>query len=191
MYNESTNACSNVMDGSLPGKCASMVFPYVSMQSSNPKVYAQSEGLENGTLFPGLNLPFHKEIQSRLNCSNTALCELMALDFAVVELGLYLDTHKEDQEEGSRKMAKSHSAYQQARQAFHTKAFAGLQQGKQFGSPSGSLDYQVGDRVRHVKFGDGTVINIVEGGRDYEVTVDFDGPGTKKMFAAFARLQKI
>ena len=98
MYNESTNACSNVMDGSLPGKCASMVFPYVSMQSSNPKVYAQSEGLENGTLFPGLNLPFHKEIQSRLNCSNTALCELMALDFAVVELGLYLDTHKEDQE---------------------------------------------------------------------------------------------
>ena len=99
--------------------------------------------------------------------------------------------HKEDQEEGSRKMAKSHSAYQQARQAFHTKAFAGLQQGKQFGSPSGSLDYQVGDRVRHVKFGDGTVINIVEGGRDYEVTVDFDGPGTKKMFAAFARLQKI
>lgn len=99
--------------------------------------------------------------------------------------------HKEDQEEGSRKMAKSHSAYQQARQTFHTKAFAGLQQGKQFGSPSGSLDYQVGDRVRHVKFGDGTVINIVEGGRDYEVTVDFDGPGTKKMFAAFARLQKI
>lgn len=98
MYNESTNACGNVMDGSLPGKCASMVFPYVSMQSSNPKVYAQSEGLENGTLFPGLNLPFHKEIQSRLNCSNTALCELMALDFAVVELGLYLDTHKEDQE---------------------------------------------------------------------------------------------
>ena len=99
--------------------------------------------------------------------------------------------HKEDQEEGSRKMAKSHSAYQQARQAFHTKAFAGLQQGKQFGSPSGSLDYQVGDRVRHVKFGDGTVTSIVEGGRDYEVTVDFDGPGTKKMFAAFARLQKI
>ena len=54
-----------------------------------------------------------------------------------------------------------------------------------------SLDYQVGDRVRHVKFGDGTVTAIVEGGRDYEVTVDFDGPGTKKMFAAFAKLQKI
>ncbi|QDW74577.1 DNA helicase PcrA [Lachnospiraceae bacterium KGMB03038] len=83
------------------------------------------------------------------------------------------------------------SAYQQARQAFHTKAFAGVKQGKQFGSPAGHLDYQEGDRVRHVKFGDGTVTAIVEGGRDYEVTVDFDGPGTKKMFAAFAKLVKI
>ena len=49
----------------------------------------------------------------------------------------------------------------------------------------------MGDRVRHVKFGEGTVTAMVEGGRDYEVTVDFDGPGTKKMFAAFAKLQKI
>lgn len=49
----------------------------------------------------------------------------------------------------------------------------------------------VGDRVRHIKFGEGTVLSIVEGGRDYEVTVNFDGPGTKKMFAAFAKLQKI
>ncbi len=98
MYNESANICSNVMDGNLPGNCASLVFPYIPMQSSNPKVYGQSEGLENGTLFPGLNLPFHKEIQSRLNCNNAPLCELMALDFAVAELGLYLDTHKEDQE---------------------------------------------------------------------------------------------
>ena len=39
--------------------------------------------------------------------------------------------------------------------------------------------------------GVGIVTDIVDGGRDYEVTVDFDGPGTKKMFAAFARLQKV
>lgn len=97
MYNESTNACG-VMDGSLPGQCASLVFPYVPMQSSNPKIYGETEGLENGTLFPGLNLPFQKEIQARLNCNNAPLCELMALDFAVTELGLYLDTHKDDQE---------------------------------------------------------------------------------------------
>ena len=97
MYNETTSTCG-AMDGTLPGKCAGMVFPYVPMQSSSPKVYTQAEGLENGTLFPGLDLPFQKEIKSRLNCSNTALCELMALDFAVAELGLYLDTHKDDQE---------------------------------------------------------------------------------------------
>ena len=49
----------------------------------------------------------------------------------------------------------------------------------------------MGDTVRHIKFGIGIVKDIVDGGRDYEVTVDFDGPGTKKMFAAFARLQKV
>ena len=54
-----------------------------------------------------------------------------------------------------------------------------------------SLDYEVGDRVRHIKFGDGEVRAIVEGGRDYEVTVDFDKAGTKKMFASFAKLKKI
>ena len=58
-------------------------------------------------------------------------------------------------------------------------------------SPNLKLPYGVGDRVRHIKFGEGTVTAITEGGRDYEVTVDFDGPGTKKMFAAFARLQKV
>ena len=97
MYNEQTTS-GDVLNGTLPGKTAGMVFPYVPMQSNSPKVYAQAEGLENGTLFPGLDLPFHKEIKSRLNCSNAALCELMALDFAVAELGLYLDTHKDDQE---------------------------------------------------------------------------------------------
>ena len=56
---------------------------------------------------------------------------------------------------------------------------------------SGGLDYGVGDRVRHVKFGDGEVKAVVEGGRDYEVTVDFDKAGTKKMFASFAKLKKI
>ena len=54
-----------------------------------------------------------------------------------------------------------------------------------------SLDYGVGDRVRHIKFGDGEVMAIVEGGRDYEVTVDFDKAGTKKMFASFAKLKKL
>ena len=51
--------------------------------------------------------------------------------------------------------------------------------------------YDVGDRVRHIKFGDGEVMAIVAGGRDYEVTVDFDKAGTRKMFASFAKLKKI
>ena len=84
------------------------------------------------------------------------------------------------------------NAYQQAKQAFKTKAFSTAAPVKQFGSPSDKgLNYGVGDRVRHMKFGEGTVTNIVQGGRDFEVTVDFDGPGTKKMFAMFAKLQKI
>ena len=62
---------------------------------------------------------------------------------------------------------------------------------RDFGSAGGALFYQVGDRVRHIKFGDGEVMAIVSGGRDYEVTVDFDKVGTKKMFASFAKLKKI
>lgn len=51
--------------------------------------------------------------------------------------------------------------------------------------------YDVGDRVRHVKFGEGMVTQITEGGRDYEVTVEFDSVGVKKMFAMFAKLERI
>ena len=54
-----------------------------------------------------------------------------------------------------------------------------------------SLDYEVGDTVRHIKFGVGIVKEIVEGGRDYEVTVEFDKVGVKKMFASFAKLKKM
>lgn len=53
------------------------------------------------------------------------------------------------------------------------------------------LYYTVGDRVRHMRFGEGEVVDINEGGRDYEVTVEFDTAGRKKMFASFAKLQKL
>ncbi len=98
---------------------------------------------------------------------------------------------EKEPEESHRQMQKR-NIYTQAKQAFQTKVYAAAKPAKQFGSPSGhNLSYEVGDRVRHVKFGEGTVTGIIEGGRDYEVTVDFDGPGTKKMFAAFAKLQKV
>ena len=54
-----------------------------------------------------------------------------------------------------------------------------------------SLPYQVGDRVSHIKFGEGTVTAIDQGGKDYEVSVDFDDFGIKKMMATFAKLEKI
>lgn len=54
-----------------------------------------------------------------------------------------------------------------------------------------SLDYGEGDRVRHIKFGEGTVQSVKDGGRDFEVTVEFDRAGVKKMFASFAKLQKV
>lgn len=63
---------------------------------------------------------------------------------------------------------------------------------KNFGSGSAKpLDYGVGDTVLHVKFGTGIVTDIVSGGRDYEVTVDFPNYGTKKMLSAFANLKKL
>lgn len=90
------------------------------------------------------------------------------------------------------------SAYIQAKQSFQAKPFGGAvsyassKPVKSFGSPAGEgPGYGVGDRVHHIKFGDGTVTNLVSGGRDYEVTVDFDTAGVKKMFALFAKLKKI
>ena len=53
------------------------------------------------------------------------------------------------------------------------------------------LDYGVGDRVKHIRFGEGTVLEITEGAKDYEVRVNFDMEGVKKLFASFAKLQKV
>jgi DNA helicase-2/ATP-dependent DNA helicase PcrA len=79
------------------------------------------------------------------------------------------------------------TAYIQAKQAFQAKAF----EPKQYKvTKADKLEYGVGDRVKHIKFGAGTVENIVEGGKDYEVTVNFDRAGVKKMFAAFAKLKR-
>ena len=72
------------------------------------------------------------------------------------------------------------------------KPFSALTKGSQLtAQKSDSLAYGVGDRVRHVKFGEGTVLDIKEGGRDFEVTVEFDTAGVRKMFAMFAKLAKI
>ena len=80
------------------------------------------------------------------------------------------------------------SVYAAMKQAFREKP----QQAKTFSAQKATkLDYEVGDTVRHIKFGVGIVTDIVDGGRDYEVTVNFDQAGTKKMFASFAKLKKL
>lgn len=80
------------------------------------------------------------------------------------------------------------SVYAAMKQAFREKP----QQAKTFSAQKATkLDYEIGDTVRHIKFGVGIVTDIVDGGRDYEVTVNFDQAGTKKMFASFAKLKKL
>ncbi len=85
------------------------------------------------------------------------------------------------------------SSRQIARSAFNAapSAFSSGFKKRSLAESAKAPDYGVGDRVLHFKFGEGTVKDIVNGGRDYEVTVDFDNSGTKKMFAGFAKLKKL
>ena len=92
----------------------------------------------------------------------------------------------------ARPFASQFSASQSSGKTTGKQPFSSLQKGSQIlAGKSGSLSYQVGDRVRHTKFGEGTVLEIKVGGRDYEVTVEFDSAGVRKMFAMFARLVKV
>ena len=102
----------------------------------------------------------------------------------LVELGTTIQEHKPSMQE----TPAPKNSYMQMRQTFRAKPF----EAQNFKvTKAASLDYGVGDTVRHIKFGVGIVRDIVEGGRDYEVTVDFDKVGVKKMFAGFAKLKKI
>ena len=110
-----------------------------------------------------------------------------------------IDTGNKKIEEGTEVPVQN--TYSHAKQAFRAQPFAAvsgkqpfsaLQKGSQLtAEKGGNLSYGVGDRVRHVKFGEGTVLEIKEGGRDYEVTVEFDNAGVRKMFAMFAKLVKL
>ena len=82
--------------GPLPS-CAPLAVPYVPFQQEGAQRYGQNEALANGTLFPGLNLPFHLKAESS-PVPDTPLSELQALEFVIAELGLYLDTHQNDTE---------------------------------------------------------------------------------------------
>ena len=100
--------------------------------------------------------------------------------------GQYLDTEQRVSEQRVVKTTERPAKYQY-----------GAKAGKPYNlsdfkvKPVGELDYQVGDRVKHIKFGVGTVLEITKGGRDFEVAVEFDRVGRKKMFASFAKLKKV
>lgn len=83
-------------NGYMPS-CAPLAVPYVPFQQEGEKKYDKSEALAQGTIFPGLNLPFHLQVKGK-EVAKTPLSELQALSFVVIELGLYLDTHQDDQE---------------------------------------------------------------------------------------------
>lgn len=93
--NTKEETCENGL-GTIPG-CLPLAVPFVAGQGSSPKQYEKEKALENGTLFPDLNLPFHLKINAPA-LADTPLNQLRALDFVVLELGLYLDTHPDDTE---------------------------------------------------------------------------------------------
>ena len=99
MYTEKPNENRPNQGGNGSGNCQmALAFPYIAMQGENTPRYDNAKALERGTLFPGLDLPFHAELKTRFPAINQALSELMALDFAIDELGLYLTTHQDDKE---------------------------------------------------------------------------------------------
>lgn len=82
--------------GKLPAM-APLANPYVPFQQENPPVYEAKKGIVRGTLFPGLDLPFMGIINQK-ELPSTQLAELQTMAFAIQELALYLDTHREDLE---------------------------------------------------------------------------------------------
>ncbi len=83
-------------EGRLPAM-APLANPYVPFQLENPPRYEARKGLVRGTLFPGLDLPFMGMVNEKEK-NVTCMTELQALAFAVQELALYLDTHRDDRE---------------------------------------------------------------------------------------------
>lgn len=81
--------------GHLPAK-APLAIPYVPFQGENPPQYSPETGLTRGTIFPGLDLPWWNTVNKSNPADGTLLGRVMALEFAVDELQLYLDTHPED-----------------------------------------------------------------------------------------------
>ena len=103
------NASRDGFEGRLPAT-APLANPYVPFQMDGPPKYEARKAIIKGTLFPGLELPFMGMVNQN-ELPVTPKTELQVLAFAIQELALYLDTHKEDQE--------ALDLYQQYQQMYH------------------------------------------------------------------------
>ena len=92
--------------GRLPAM-APLANPYVPFQLENPPRYEAAKGIVRGTLYPGLDLPFMEE-ENRHMLPDSPMANLQMLGFAIQELALYLDTHRDDRE-----ALEQYRAYQQ------------------------------------------------------------------------------
>ena len=97
-------------DGRLPSS-APLANPYVPFQLDNPPKYEARKGIIRGTLVPGLDLPFLGMVNTE-ELPDTPKTELQVLSFAIQELALYLDTHRDDRE--------ALELYQQYQQMYHS-----------------------------------------------------------------------
>ena len=94
--NRPVNGGCSAGKGTLPS-CAPLANPYVPFQMRNPEQYQPAKGMVRGTMFPGLDLPFMGMVNNTEK-NRTLKHQIQSLSFAMTELGLYLDTHKEDKE---------------------------------------------------------------------------------------------
>ena len=86
----------NGANGRLPAS-APLANPYVPFQNEDPPTYEARHGIIRGTLYPGLDLPFMGMVNKN-HLNTTPKTELQTLAFAIQELALYLDTHRDDQQ---------------------------------------------------------------------------------------------
>ena len=93
---QSMDRCNPIATGHMP-VCGMLANSYVPVQRSTDGSYEADKAIARGTLFPGLDLPYMGMVNEDMSLS-TPMKELMALGFAVHELGLYLDTHRNDKE---------------------------------------------------------------------------------------------
>ena len=121
-------------EGRLPAQ-APLANPYVPFQLENPPKYEAQKGLVRGTLFPGLDLPFMGMVNLH-ELPVTPLSQLQALSFAVQELALYLDTHRDDRE--ALALYRSYQEMLQKVRAEYQKRYGPLNHG----TPQTSEDYQ-------------------------------------------------